>query len=160
MAPKRTPKAPKTTEEEVIVPDAEGETEEIEETEAPKDSEAAFDILLAPNHEVKDYTGLIYVRQYSQEVHGDDFEALADEFCTKIPRGGKLVYIKVPAEKIGNVEVRFREKLDYDLHQDKQDPNAPIVDKVKVFSDKPEAVRLGSQKIASTVVVSKKKVKK
>lgn len=99
----------------------------------------------------------IYVRQYSLEVHGKDYKNLANEFCAKRPRGNRGTYLAVPSSNIGKVEVRFREKRDADLHIDKQDPNAPIVDKVVVFDDKEEAIKLGSSKFDSTIVVSRRK---
>ena len=138
--------------------------EEIEETGDSKESDDAknesFDILRVKDPNIKDYVGAIFVRQYSRSVHGDDFEALADEFCTKDPKAKGMVYVKIPTENIGKVEVRYREKADYEKHPDQQDPNAPMEDKVRVFDNKAEAVRFGTQKIQSTVVVSRSKGKK
>lgn len=142
--------------------------DEVEKSEEPKkveedeeivneDKPSAFDILILKEPTTKDYTGAIFVRQYSYKVHGKDFEELADEFCTKSPKGKNGMYVKIPTAKINKVEVRYREKADYDMHPDKQNPDAPIEDKVKVFSDKEEAVVFGSQKIQSTVVVSRRK---
>jgi hypothetical protein len=157
------PKSTQPVEEndEPIVPTPD-ETEEIEETEEVSEKEGpAIDILIAKDPNVTNYESMIFVRQYSRKAHGSDYKELAAEFCTKRPTGGRGIYIQVPSNKIGNVEVRFREKLDYDTHIDKQDPNAPIVDKVKVFENKEEAVRFGSIKNQSTVVVSRvKKAKK
>jgi len=101
--------------------------------------------------------GSIFVRQFSEEAHGEGFKALADEFCTKQPkRAGKVLsYTQVPASRIAKVEVRYREKEDAELHIDKQDPDAKIVDKVKGFTDKNEAVAFAATKRNSTVVVSK-----
>lgn len=149
------------TEDEVKLskPEEIEETDEVIEEEANSKAESV-DIIIVKDTSVKDYTGAIFVRQYSRSVHGDDFEALADEFCTKSPKGSGKVYVKVPSENIGRVEVRYREKADYELHLDKQDPNAPIEDKVRMFDNKAEAVRFGSQKIQSTVVVSRNKGKK
>lgn len=140
--------------EEITTEDEESEEEETEE-ESGNDEEA-IDILKVKDPSDKKYEDKIFVRQYSLEAHGDDYKALADEFCTKTPKGGG-VYIQVPASKIHKVEVRFREKLDADKHIDKQDPNAPVVDKTLLFSDKVEALRVASQKRDSTVVVSRKK---
>lgn len=146
-------------EEETTTEDEESEEEapEEEESEDSDSDEEAIDILKVKDPSDKKYEDKIYVRQYSLEQHGDDYKALATEFCTKTPKGGG-VYIQVPASKLPNkLEVRFREKKDADLHIDKQDPNAPVVDKVLVFSDKIEALRVASQKRDSTVVVSRKK---
>lgn len=99
----------------------------------------------------------IYVRQYSLEVHGKDYKNLARDFCSKRPKGNRGTYLAVSASNIGKLEVRFREKRDADLHIDKQDPNEPIVDKVVVFDNKEEAVRLGAKKYDSTVIVSRNK---
>lgn len=155
---------PKESDEEVKLSKPE-ETEEIEEAkdpeekkETPKESDDSVDIIIVNDPSIKDYTGAIFVRQYTREMHGDNFEELADMFCTKKPRRG--IYIKVHPTKIGNLEVRYREKLDYDKKLDDQDPNAPIVDKTKVFTNKEEAVRFGTQKYQSTVVVSRVKAKK
>lgn len=147
--------------EEVKIPKPD-ETEEIDEVEEINEEESkidSVDILKLRDVNTKDYTGAIFIRQYSRRVHGDDFEALADEFCTKSPKNN-MVYVKVPTEKIGKVEVRYREKADYEKHLDDQDPNAPMEDKVRIFDNKEEAVRFGSQKIQSTVVVSRNKGKK
>jgi hypothetical protein len=160
MAKTTKPEVVKVGDEEVIIPTKDNENveveaeEETEVVEAPKKNKAV-DVIIVSDSSVKTYIGCIYVRQYSEKQHGKDFEALADEFCTKSPKKG--MYLKVKERAIGKVEVRYREKADYELHIDKQDPNAPMEDKVKVFDDKNEAVRFGSQKINSTVVVSKVK---
>ena len=150
-------KVNKEKDEEVIVPTAEGaEDEEDVGSEEQEESIDSVDIILSvKDHNV--FTDKIFVRTYSRKAHGDDFEKLADEFCTKKPMGKKGIYVKVPADKIPVVEVRYREKEDAEKHIDHQNPNAPIVDKVKVFTDKPAAVRFGSQKYDSTVVVSRRK---
>lgn len=100
--------------------------------------------------------GDVYVRQYSQEVHGDDFKAMAEEFCAKTPKNSKHPYTMVPAGQIKAVEVRYREKADADLHLDKQKPDAPFIDKSRRFEDKSAALSFAVGKHESTVVVSKK----
>lgn len=147
--PRRTTTRPEVKEEETTTP-------EEETTPTPESDSEPIDVIIS-NDDNKNYQGKIYVRQYSLEVHGDDYKALAEEFCKNKPKVG--VYIAVPSSQIQAVEVRYREKLDYELHLDKQDPNAPIVDKIKRYEeeDKAEAVRFASQKRDSTVVVSRKK---
>jgi hypothetical protein len=159
MPKKSTKKVAKKADEEEAAPEVE-ETEDAASVDDADEEEAAspkgaIDIVIMGKD--GNLPGSIYIRQYSKAVHGKDFQALADEFCSKQPkRGGKLIaYTQVDASKIAKVEVRYREKEDAEKHIDKQDPDAPMVDKVKAFADKPEAVRFASTKRASTVVVSR-----
>lgn len=100
--------------------------------------------------------GNLYVRTYSKEVHGDEFMDLAKQFCQKKPQG-RGAYSLVPSESIKKVEVRYREKADAELPLDKQKPDAPMEDKVRVFDDKDKALSFRVSKFGSTVVISKKK---
>ena len=121
-----------------------------------------IDILLVQSVDAP-IIGARFIRQYSLEIHGENYKDLAAEFCGKKPSGARGVYKPVPASLIGDLAVMFREKKDYDLHLDKQDPNAPIIDKEVRFSasEKNEAVRFGTQKFDSTVVVARpKKIRK
>lgn len=142
-----------------ITPDVDETTPEEVNEDRKEDDNEPIDVVIVKDNDAP-ITGAIFVRQYSQEVHGDDYKALAEEFCTKKPKGfgqNNCIYKALPSSIVGDVEVRYREKKDYDLHIDKQDPNAPVIDKVQRFSkdEKPEAVRFGSQKYDSTVVVSR-----
>ncbi len=100
-----------------------------------------------------------YVRDYSLELHGDDFQALAEQFVEKMnsKKGSKGDYKIVPSESIPLVEVRYREKADAELHLDKQKPDAPMEDKIRQFDDKSAAIGFAVTKFGSTVLVSKKR---
>jgi hypothetical protein len=100
----------------------------------------------------------LYVRTYSRAVHGDDFKALAEQFCTKKPKLG--AYAMVPSSQITHLEVRYRERTDADLPpeqgQPKRTPVGPIVNKTVRFDDKDEALAFGHAKKGSVVVPKKK----
>lgn len=85
----------------------------------------------------------LYVRSYSRVVHGDDFLKLAEEFKSKFVSHDIAI---VDSSTIPAVSVNYREKEDAELHLDKQDPDAPFVDKVRVFTDKEEALRFNNAK--------------
>lgn len=151
----------KITELEILIEDAENKNKQPSDVEEKREEDdlEPVDIVLVKDADAP-LIGARYIRQYSQEVHGDDFKALAAEFCQKKLRVG--IYKAVKASLIGYVEVLYREKLDADKHLDKQDPNAPIVDKTKRYGvdDKVEAVRFGTQKSDSTVIVARPKKNK
>ena len=130
------------------------EIEEVEETAAPAEETEGKKSTEVDSIDV--VRGEIFIRQYSQKIHGDDFIKLAEEFCSKKVRG-RAQYTIVPSDQITKVEVRYREKADAHLHLDKQKPDAPMEDKIEVFTDKEKAVAFGATKFASTVVVSKRK---
>lgn len=145
MAPKKTKS--KVEKEVEAVEETPTETEE-EETEEETLSEDSVDIL----------NGDLYVRTFSMEDHGDEWMSLAQEFITKKPKQPKNgQYRIVPSSSVGKVVVNWREKADADLHIDKQKPDAPIVDKSEVFTDKKKALALKVRKFGATVSVSKKK---
>jgi len=122
----------------------------------PVEDREPIDIIITTDPNLP-YTDKIWIRQYSYEVHGPKYKELATEFCTKKPRGKVGFYFQVPSSKIKVVEVRYREKQDADLHLDKQNPNAPIVEKVFVTDDKEKAAVLGRAKFDATVTVGRKK---
>ena len=133
------------------VPTPEVESDEEVDDVRAEDSQAktaeidAYDILV----------GEKYVRTYSQEVHGDDFKALAEGFITKKFKGG--AYSMVPSHTIAEVEVRYREKEDAELPLDKQNPDKPFIDKSRKFGDKEAALSFKSNKYGASIVVVKKK---
>lgn len=138
----RTSRRSESKEEEALpTPPAPVETDEV--------NENAIDIVVGDH----------YIRQYSQAVHGDNFMDLAREFCTKKPSvGGKgSEYKMVPVHEIKEVEVRYREKEDAEKKLDEQKPDSPMVDKVRKFGDKDEALAFRNSKTGASVVVSKKK---
>lgn len=142
---------------EPVIDTTETTTEKTTDTiQVSEDNREPIDIVVVRNDEAP-ITGALYIRQYSYEVHGPEYRELAAQFCTKVPKGRIGMYKAVLAHKIGDVEVVYREKKDADLSIDKQDPNAPVIDKVVRYSpqDKDEAVRFGSQKYDSSVIVSK-----
>ncbi len=136
--------------------EADVRVEDPEEVDEEETDEKSLDIVIV-NEPGEPLEHKIFVRQYSHAVHGKNYKKLAAEFCTKKPKGKKGIYLAVPSEKIAKVEVRYREKKDADLHLDKQDPNAPVVDKTQVFNDKEEAVAFGASKYDATVIVSRQK---
>ncbi len=142
-----------------LIESAEGGIEADKEAHEEGEHESV-DIILVKDDEAP-LVGAIYVRQYSFAVHGENYKDLAAEFCTTKPSGFiKGIYKAVPASQISDVEVRYRESENFGVHPDKQKVNAQILDKVARFGadEKPEAVRLGTQKFDSTVVVSRPKI--
>ena len=142
MAKKTSNKKPADVEE-VETPEVADEETTVD---APATDEVdAFDIL----------KGEQWIRQYSLELHGEDFKQLAEQFIQQSTKG--TPYTMVPAHTVTHVEVRFREKEDGDKPIDKQKPDSPMVDKQVQFTDKDAAYALKVRKQASTIVVSRKK---
>jgi hypothetical protein len=128
-------------------PDVSAPVDEETTPDEPKASEEvdAYDII----------KGEQWIRQYSREVHGDNFKQLAESLCSQSTKGNP--YKMVPSHTITHVEVRFSEKEDMDKPANKRKPDSPMVDKIVVFTDKEAALRLKVVKPNSTVVVSKRK---
>ena len=123
-----------------------GESKNEEAPEEGEDDGESVDVLIArPGSSRR-----TYVRTYSLEQHGDDYKDLAKQFITK-PMYSKRGYILVPSGEVLEVEVRYREKQDFELPLDEQKPDSPIVDKVRRFKDKQSALAFNNLKKGSII---------
>lgn len=124
---------------------ANGKVEDEDKEDEDDESDDSVDVLKRDNG---------FVRTFSKAVHGAKFKELAEEFVNN-PNYSARGYRIVPSKEVKKVIVRYREKEDFELPLDKQKPDAPMVDKERVFTDKEAAISFGNQKKA-TVVVSRK----
>jgi len=124
--------------------------DELLKENAPKgaESEDSVDIVKNKNQ---------YIRTFSLELHGEDYEDLAKEFVEHYPNRG---YEVVPSSTVVNLGVNYREKEDFELPRDKQDPNKGEVDKFKAFTDKDAALAFAQAKKATVRVMTKAVEKK
>lgn len=101
-----------------------------DETKAEKPAKAdksikGFDVLKAN----------VYIRTFSPEVHGEDFEQLANDLIGK-EAYAKRGYRLVPSNQVTEIIVTYREKADYELPAKSQKPDAEIIDKAVAFEAK------------------------
>lgn len=108
--------------------------------EAPKKDKARTSVDIIAH-------GNIYIRTYSLDIHGEDFEDLVAEFLGKHPKA-----TAVDSESIQSVIVKYREKEDAEKPLDKQNPDLPFVDKERIFEDKEEALAFNIAKKGTIVV--------
>ena len=147
-------KKPKATEpEETPAPVAPAADEGSEEEEdSSEEEEGEPKPLKADKNSVDILRGKLYVRTFSKEIHGADFEDIAKQFIGK-PMYAKRAYSVVPSAQVIGIQVRYREKKDFDLPLDEQKPDSPVVDKVQKFTDKQAALSFNVAKNGSTVAV-------
>jgi hypothetical protein len=96
--------------------------------------------------------GNSYVRTFSEEVHGEDYFDLAQQFVGKEMYAAREYKI-FDSALIPEVLVLYREKEDADKPLDQQSPDALFVDKERKFDDKEAALSFNIQKKGAIVFV-------
>lgn len=102
--------------------------------------------------------GRQYIRTYSLERHGEDFQKLAAQYAAKYSKdpGGATDparnHVVVPSTEVSEVFVQYREKEDFEKPLKDQNPDAPFVDKERAFTDKEAALDFNLQKKGTIVV--------